>query len=107
MTVKLPRRLPDREPVRSDPPSEREWLQRAIRHIEHWGPVEAWVETIEGDTAAGASVLASRRREAGEALPLDATRDDFAGWLRLDLRRIPIDELRTRLDALDTQQDNP
>ena len=104
--VKLPRRLAEREPERSDPPSEADWLRRAIRHCEHWGV--GWL--LDGDLwPAGASRSAAvarseHLRERGENRTLFGP---YAGWLPEHLRRVPLAELRRRLEALEAKAREP
>ena len=87
--VQLPRRLPDREPERSDPPSEADWLRRAIRCCEHWG---------RGDAQEACLRAYSERSRAGYELDFE----DAARWLPEHLRNITLGELRLRLEALET-----
>jgi hypothetical protein len=103
MTVKLPRRLHDREPDRNDPPSEADWLRRAIHHCEYHS-------SIDEESPYDASLNAYARRDdlvPHERFDVDGRDNHMAGWLPEHLRRVPLAELRTLLAALDTPQDNP
>ena len=95
--VKLPRRLAEREPERSDPPIEADWLRRAIRHCEHWGFDLLLIDGAPRDSVTNASLRAFSVRPEGQ----DEIRDT-AHWLPEHLRCIALGELRSRLEALET-----
>ena len=96
--VQLPRRLPDREPERSDPPSEADWLRRAIRHCKHWGFGLLCPTRAPRDCVANASLRAFLVRPDGQD-GISAT----ANWLPQRLHHVPLGELRRRLEALEAK----
>ena len=92
--VKLPRRLPEREPERSDPPSEVDWLRRAIRCCERWSV------TYECDTVEACCIAYRSRENAGHD---PRWIDVLAHWLPEHLGHVPLGELRRRLEALEAK----
>lgn len=98
--VKLPRRLPDREPVRS---GEARDIARAIRCCETHG----------GSTPRESSSIASRRKPipidehgglVSDWTPWPEERLPLAWWLPEHLRGVPLAELRRMLAALEAEE---
>ena len=96
--VKLPRRLPEHGPERSDPPSEKDWLRRAIRCCERWGFGLLLIDGAPRDCVANASLRAFLVRPDGQ----DEI-SDTANWLPQRLHHVPLGELRRRLEALESK----